>query len=152
MLNFLKRFLLCAILLGMSLSSFADETIVDAPGEAPVNGSSERYYSDRFIVEDIRVEGLQRIDVGTVYNDLPINVGDTFENSETIEVIRTLYATGNYSDIELAREGNTLIVMVEERPTIGSIDIRGNEDIDEEDLEEGLTFAGISEGNPYDPS
>ena len=141
MLNFLKRCSLFAVWLCVSIPSFADEST-----------AIQNYSNDRFVVEDIRVEGLQRIDVGTVYNDLPINIGDTFEPSESISVIRTLYATGNYSNIDLSREGNTLIVTVEERPTIGSINISGNEDIEAEDLEEGLNFAGISEGNPYDPS
>jgi outer membrane protein insertion porin family len=105
-----------------------------------------------FVVEDIRVEGLQRIDVGTVYNDLPIGVGDVFYPSESAEIIRELYATGYYSNIVLSHQGNTLIVSVEERPTIGVIEITGNEDIETEALEEGLHFAGITEGNPYDPS
>ncbi|MFA6038017.1 MAG: outer membrane protein assembly factor BamA [Legionellales bacterium] len=114
--------------------------------------SSIGFADDYFVIKDIKVEGLQRIDVGTVYNDLPVSVGDTLYMSETPEIIRELYATGNYSNISLAREGNTLVVTVEERPTIGRIEISGNEDIETEALEEGLEYAGITEGNPYDPS
>jgi outer membrane protein insertion porin family len=114
--------------------------------------ASRVFAEDSFIINNIEVEGIQRIDVGTVYNDLPVSVGDRLYMSETPEIIRELYATGNYSNIVLAREGNTLIVTVEERPTIGRIDIVGNEDIETEALEEGLRFAGITEGNPYDPS
>lgn len=114
--------------------------------------STISFAQDSFVVQNIRVEGLQRIDVGTVYNDLPISIGDTLYVDETPEIIRELYETGNFSNVVLSREGNTLIVTVQERPTIGSIEISGNEDIETEALEEGLHFAGITEGNPYDPS
>ncbi len=114
--------------------------------------SAAGFADDSFIIEDIQVEGLQRIDVGTVYNDLPVSIGDRLYYDETPEIIRELYATGYYSNIELYSENNILIVSVEERPTIGRIDITGNEDIETEALEEGLRFAGITEGNPYDPS
>lgn len=110
------------------------------------------FADESFVIENIKVEGIQRIDVGTVYNDLPVSEGDVLYMSETPEIIRELYATGNYSYIELLREGNDLIVIVEERPTIGRIDIVGNEDIETEALEEGLRYAGITEGHPYDPS
>jgi outer membrane protein insertion porin family len=129
MLN-IRRFFLFVILLAVSAASYADP----------------------FVIEDIRVEGLQRIDVGTVYNDLPISVGDTLYPADTVDIIRTLYATGYYTNINLEREGNTLVVSLEERPTIGSIEITGNEEIETEDLTEGLRFAGITEGDPYDPS
>lgn len=108
--------------------------------------------ANSFVIEDIEVEGLQRIDVGTVYNDLPIGVGDRLYYDETGEIIRELYETGYYSNIVLSQEDNTLVVSLQERPTIGSIDITGNEGIETEALEEGLRFAGITEGYPYDPS
>ncbi|MGA2655213.1 MAG: hypothetical protein ABSF18_04465, partial [Gammaproteobacteria bacterium] len=67
---------------------------------------SKVFADESFVIENIKVEGIQRIDVGTVYNDLPVSEGDTLYMSETPEIIRELYATGNYSYIELLREGN----------------------------------------------
>ncbi len=108
--------------------------------------------SSSFKVEKIEVEGLQRIDVGTVYNDLPIKVGDTFFPNESGEIIRALFKTGSYSDIKLARDGNTLIVIVKERPTIGRLDITGNKAIKTKDLLEGLRSAGLADGLTYVPA
>lgn len=108
--------------------------------------------ADTFIVKDIEVKGLERVDVGTVYNDLPIKVGDTFDTDEAPDVIRTLYRSGFFSDINLAREGNVLIVTVVERPSIGYIKVTGNNDIETEDLLEALSEVGIAEGRTYDPS
>ncbi len=108
--------------------------------------------SGSFKVDEIKVEGLQRVDVGTVYNDLPIKVGDTFFLSESGEVIRALFQTGYYSDVKLARDGNTLIVIVAERPTIGSLNISGNKAIKTKDLLEGLRSAGLADGLTYVPA
>lgn len=108
--------------------------------------------SGSFKIENIEVEGLQRVDVGTVYNDLPVRVGDTFFLNESGEIIRTLFQTGYYSDIKLARDGNTLIVMVTERPTIGQLEITGNNAIKTKDLLEGLRSAGLADGLTYVPA
>ncbi|MFI4954825.1 MAG: outer membrane protein assembly factor BamA [Gammaproteobacteria bacterium] len=108
--------------------------------------------ADTFVVNDIRVIGLERIDVGTVYNDLPVKVGDTFDTLETSDVIRTLYRTGFFSDINLSRDGDTLIVTVVERPAIGYIKVTGNNDIDTEELLTALKDVGIAEGQTFDPS
>ena len=109
-------------------------------------------WADTFVVKDIEVEGLERIDVGTVYNDLPIKVGDTFDTDETSDVIRTLYRSGFFSDITLARDGDVLVVKVTERPAIGYVRVTGNEDIETEDLLEALKNVGIAEGRTFDPS
>jgi len=109
-------------------------------------------FADTFVVKDIKVEGLERIDVGTVYNDLPIKVGDTFDTNEAPDVIRTLYRSGFFSDISLGREGDILVVNVVERPAIGYIKVSGNNDIETEDLLEALNNLGIAEGRTYDPS
>lgn len=109
-------------------------------------------FADTFVVKDIQVKGLERIDVGTVYNDLPVKVGDTFDTDEAPDVIRTLFRSGFFSDINLAREGNVLIVTVVERPAIGYIKVSGNNDIETEDLLEALSDVGIAEGRTYDPS
>lgn len=109
-------------------------------------------YADTFLVKHIEVVGLERIDVGTVYNEMPIAVGDEFSTDESEEVISALYKTGFFEDVYLGREDNTLIVYVLERPTIGKITITGNKDIKTEDLEKGLRSVGIGEGLAYDQS
>lgn len=104
---------------------------------------------ETFKVEDIRVEGLQRISAGTVFNYLPISVGDLFNEARSAEAIRELFKTGFFKDIRLERDGNTLVVIVVERPAIGSIVIKGNKDIGTDDLNKELKKIGLSEGEVY---
>ncbi|MFZ9968084.1 MAG: POTRA domain-containing protein, partial [Steroidobacteraceae bacterium] len=82
-----------------------------------------------FVVGDIRVEGLQRIAEGTVYNYLPVNIGDRLDARRQQEAIKALFSTGFFRDIELRRDGNTLVVVVLERPSIESFELKGNKDI-----------------------
>jgi outer membrane protein insertion porin family len=105
-----------------------------------------------FVVKDIRIEGLQRISEGTVYNYLPVNIGDHVTAQRERESIRSLYATGFFRDVELRREGDTLIVAVAERPSIESIDIKGNKDIKTEDLQKPLRNVGLAAGKTFDRS
>jgi len=90
--------------------------------------------ADAFIVRDIKVEGLQRISAGTVFNYLPLKVGDTADNRAVSKSIRELYKTGFFKDVRLEQEGHALIVFVIERPAIADIDFDGNKDIEEEEL------------------
>jgi len=101
---------------------------------------------ETFVVKDIRVEGLQRISPGTVFNYLPIKVGDTVTEQGAREAIRTLFKTGFFNDVRLERQGNILIVTVSERPSIAKLTIIGAKEISDEDLKEGLKETGISEG------
>jgi len=105
-----------------------------------------------FVVRDMRVEGLQRIAEGTVFNYLPINVGDRVDSIRIQESIRTLYGQGLFDDIEIRRDGNTLIVVVSERPSIESFEIEGNKDIKTEDLMESLRGVGLAKGRTFDRS
>jgi outer membrane protein insertion porin family len=105
-----------------------------------------------FVVRDMRVEGLQRIAEGTVFNYLPINVGDRVDRIRIQESIRTLYGQGLFDDIEIRRDGNTLIVVVSERPSIESFEIEGNKDIKTEDLMESLRGVGLATGRTFDRS
>lgn len=73
---------------------------------------------DTFVVEDIRLEGLQRISAGTVFNYLPVQVGDRINAERTAEAIRALFRTGFFNDVRIERDGNTLVVLVVERPSI----------------------------------
>jgi outer membrane protein insertion porin family len=105
-----------------------------------------------FVVGDIRVEGLQRVTEGTVFNYLPVNIGDTLSEQRVREAVRALYETGFFRDVEIRRDGSTLIVVVNERPTIESFEIKGNKDIKTEDLGKSLRNVGLSQGKTFDRS
>src|SRR5689334_5246846 len=105
-----------------------------------------------FTVSDIRVEGLQRVSEGTVYNYLPVNIGDTLNARRVREAIRALYNTGFFRDVQLRREGDTLVVVVLERPSIESFEITGNKDIKTEDLQKSLRNVGLTVGKTFDRS
>jgi outer membrane protein insertion porin family len=105
-----------------------------------------------FTVGDIRVEGLQRVSEGTVYNYLPVNIGDHLTAQRVREAIRALYATGFFRDVQLRRDGNTLVVVVLERPSIESFEITGNKDIKTEDLQKSLRNVGLATGKTFDRS
>lgn len=108
--------------------------------------------AEDFVIEDIRVQGLQRLTPGTVFNYLPVEVGDTFNEQVSIEAVRSLFKTGFFDDVTLEREGNVLVVVLKERPAIGSIEITGNKDIKTEDLMDGLKTVGFAEGRVFDQS
>lgn len=110
------------------------------------------YTAEEFVVRDMRVEGLQRISEGTVFNYLPINVGDTVGMQRIQEAIRALYDQGLFDDIEMRRDGNTLVVAVRERPSIELFTIEGNKDIKTEDLMESLRNVGLARGHTFDRS
>jgi outer membrane protein insertion porin family len=105
-----------------------------------------------FTVGDIRVEGLQRVSEGTVYNYLPVNIGDHLTPQRVREAIRALYATGFFRDVQLRRDGSTLTVVVLERPSIESFEITGNKDIKTEDLQKSLRGVGLATGKTFDRS
>lgn len=105
-----------------------------------------------FEVQDIRIEGLQRISVGTVFNYLPITVGETIDDARAAEAVRALFKTGFFSDVRLAREDNLLIVKVAESPAIANITISGNKDITTEQLTQALEQIGLAKGRVFDRS
>ncbi len=105
---------------------------------------------EEFIVEDIQVKGLQRISVGTVYNYLPINVGENFSLDNVAPAIKALFKTGFFKDISLERQGSTLIVNVVERPSIAKIIFEGNKDLSKDDLTKALKKIGLAEGKVFD--
>jgi len=105
-----------------------------------------------FTVGDIKIEGLQRISEGTVFNYLPVNIGDRFDPRRADEALRSLYATGFFRDVELRRDGGTLIVVVLERPSIESFTLEGNKDIKTEDLEKSLRNVGLARGKTFNQS
>ena len=104
---------------------------------------------DSFLVEDIQVRGLQRISAGTVYNYLPVNVGDKFSFNQAGSAIKALFKTGFFKDISLEREDSVLVVNVVERPTIAKIIFEGNKDLTTDDLTTALTKIGLAEGKVF---
>jgi len=104
---------------------------------------------DEFLISDIRIVGLQRVSVGSIFTSIPISVGDRIDSNDVIEITKALFLTEQFNDIQIGREGNALIILVEERPSIASIEIEGNKALKSEDLLEGLAGAGISEGQVY---
>ncbi|MEM8814830.1 MAG: outer membrane protein assembly factor BamA [Pseudomonadota bacterium] len=105
-----------------------------------------------FTVRDMRVEGLQRISEGTVFNYLPINIGDEVDKIRIRESIKSLYSQGLFDNIEMRRDGDALIIAVRERPSIESFEIDGNKDIKTEDLTESLRGVGLAKGRTFDRS
>ena len=124
-----------------------------APPE-PTGGSTSPALANLadFTVGDIRIEGLQRIAEGTVLNYLPVSIGDRLSRQKVDEALRALYQTGFFRDVELRREGNTLVVSVRERPSIESFEIKGNKDIKTEDLQKSLRNVGLAAGKTFDRS
>jgi len=106
--------------------------------------------ADPFIISDIRVDGLQRISEGTVYNYLPLDAGDELNGATTRSAIRELYRTGFFQDIAFGREGNILVITVRERPAIANVALSGNKAIKEEDLLRVMHDIGLSEGEVFD--
>ncbi len=115
-------------------------------------GWATQVVADGFRVEDIRVEGLQRITAGTVFNYLPIKPGDELVFDRTGDIVRALYKTGFFKDVRLEKVGNVLVVIVSERPAISEINFSGNKSIDSEALKEGLKDIGLAEGRTFERS
>lgn len=114
---------------------------------APLSVSAET-----FTVKDIRVEGLQRISAGTVFNYLPVQVGQAVNEDEAGNIVRALYKTGFFKDVKLEREGGVLVVHVQERPAIAKINISGNKEIEDDKLLQALKDIGLAEGRVFNQS
>ena len=108
--------------------------------------------ADSFKISDIRIEGLQRIAPGTVFNYMPVQIGDVVGDDVTAGVIRALYQTGFFSDVRVERDGTVLAVTVQERPAVAEIEITGNNEIKAEDLKKGLKDIGLAEGRVFNRS
>ena len=102
-----------------------------------------------FVIADIRVEGLQRISAGSVFGSIPYNVGDDIGIAEIRSIARSLFETENFDDVQIGRDGNVLVVVIKERPTIDSIEFEGNKAIKTEALLEGLEKSGLAEGQIF---
>ena len=134
----LSRAVTLAVALALGTAVCDAQTLTPDPGE--------------FTVGDIKVEGLQRIAEGTVYNYLPVSLGDRMTHQKVEESLRALYATGFFRDVELRHDGGTLVVAVRERPSIESFELKGNKDIKTEDLQKSLKNVGLATGKTFDRS
>jgi outer membrane protein insertion porin family len=103
-----------------------------------------------FVASDIRIDGLQRISAGTVFTYLPVEKGDRITTERVQQAIRALYKTGFFTDVQITRQGDILVITVKERPAISKIQIKGNKDLKTEDLLKGLKDIGLAEGEPFD--
>ncbi|HEX9452060.1 MAG TPA: outer membrane protein assembly factor BamA [Burkholderiales bacterium] len=103
-----------------------------------------------FQVKDIRVEGIQRTEAGTVFSYLPIKIGDTVNEDRVTAAVKALYATGFFKDVRLEADGNVLVVMIEERPAIAQVEITGSKEFDAKQLKEGLKQVGLAESRIFD--
>jgi outer membrane protein insertion porin family len=134
----------------------APETAAPAAGPPPAIPTPASALASQgqggFTVGDIRIEGLQRISEGTVFNYLPVNIGDHLDSQRIGEAMRALYTTGFFRDVELRRDGNTLLVVVVERPSISKFELKGNKDIKTEDLQKSLRNVGLATGKTFDRS
>jgi outer membrane protein insertion porin family len=105
-----------------------------------------------FLVKDIRVDGIQRTEAGTVFSYLPVKVGDTLTEERAAEAVISLYATGFFKDVRLEAEGNVLVVSVVERPAISQIDFVGEKEFDKDKLRDALKQIGLAQGRIFDRS
>ncbi len=103
-----------------------------------------------FVISDIRVEGLQRSDAGTIFASLPFRVGDTYNDEKGAAALRALFATGLYKDVRIEIESTVVVVIVEERAIIANVDFVGLKEFDKEVLLKSLREVGIGEGLPFD--
>ncbi len=102
------------------------------------------------VVKDIRVEGIQRTEAGTVFSYLPVKVGDTLDDERVAAAIKALYATGFFKDVRLESDNGVLVVVVQERPAIAQVDIVGSKEFSKEQLKDGLKMAGLAESKIFD--
>ena len=105
---------------------------------------------DPFTVRDIRVEGLQRVEPGTVFASLPVRVGETYNDDKGAAAIRALFGLGLFNDVRLEVQGDVLVVIVQERPTVAAVEFAGNKEFTNEVLQGVLRDAGLAAGRPYD--
>ena len=104
---------------------------------------------EEFLVSDIRIIGLQRVSTGSIFNVIPISVGDRIDSRKSYDIVKSLFSTEQFDDIQIGKDGNTLIITVVERPSISEIDISGNKALKTEQLIESLDGVGIKEGEVY---
>ncbi len=137
--------------MNMQLSQFQRSAL--AQTAAWVAGSLMAFNAlaaDPFNVRDIRVEGLQRIEPGTVFASIPLRVGDSYTDEKGAAAIRSLYALGLFKDVRIEVNGDVLVLIVEERPNIAQVEFIGTKEFDKDTLKKALKDIGLAEGRPFD--
>ncbi|GKT23122.1 outer membrane protein assembly factor BamA [Acidovorax sp. SUPP3334] len=117
---------------------------------AMVFAANAAWALEPFKVQDIRVEGLQRVEPGTIFASMPLRVGDDYNDEKGAAAIRALFALGLFKDVRLEASGNVLVVVVEERPTIADVDFAGAREFDKDTLKKAMRDVGLTEGRPFD--
>lgn len=117
---------------------------------AGVVAANAAWAVEPFTVRDIRVEGLQRVEPGTIFGSLPFRVGDGYNDDKGAAAIRALFGLGLFKDVRLEVSGEILVVVVEERPTVADVDFVGTKEFEKEALQKALREAGVSDGQPFD--
>jgi outer membrane protein insertion porin family len=136
----------------MHLSPFFPDArfVMIAAAASLIVASAPAWAVTPFVVQDIRVEGLQRVEPGTVFASLPVRVGDQYTEDKGAAAIRALFALGLFKDVRLETQGNVLVVWVEERPTVATVEFVGLKEFDKDVLTKALKEVGIAEGRPFD--
>lgn len=124
--------------------------LIKLAGIVPLLYAASVVAMEPFVVKDIRVDGIQRTEAGTVFSYLPVKVGDTLNDEQAAAAIRALFATGFFADVSLRAEKGVLVVIVRERPSIASVEINGVKDIPKDQLRDNLKFVGLAEGRIFD--
>src|SRR5690606_12098589 len=125
---------------GLTLTSIAASLLASLPAWAV----------DPFTLKDIRVEGLQRVEPGTVFASLPFRIGDQYNDDKGTSAIRSLFGLGLFSDVRLQVNDDVLVIIVEERPTVADVNFSGIKEFEEENLKKALRDVGLTDGRPYD--
>jgi outer membrane protein insertion porin family len=152
-----RRLLAIALASGLAAPAWSQQAVDPQAAFAPSPQSAvpepatpAQTGASSFTVNDIRIDGLQRIGAGTVFTYLPIERGDTVDSTRIGEAIRALYRTGFFENVQVGRQGDILVVTVTERPAINKLTLTGNKDIKTEDLTKGLQDIGLAEGETFD--
>ena len=130
------------------LSKFGRQTLIAVA--ASLLAMQSVWAIDPFTVRDIRVEGLQRVEPGTIFASLPVRVGETYNDEKGATAIRALFGLGLFKDVRLEVTGDVLVVIVEERPTVADVDFVGTKEFEKDALRKALREAGIADGQPFD--
>ncbi|MEQ1917210.1 MAG: POTRA domain-containing protein, partial [Gallionella sp.] len=115
-------------------------------------GLNDALAIEPFTVKAIRVEGIQRTEAGTVFSYLPVKVGDVMNDKQAEASIHALFATGFFKDVRLEAAGDDLVIIVQERPSIASIEINGVKDFPKDQLKDNMKYAGLAEARIFDKS
>ena len=131
-----------------TISSFSLKPLVLAA--SMMLTANAAWAAEPFVIKDIKVEGLQRVDAGTVFASIPMKVGDTYSDEQGATVIRSLFDLGLFHDVRIDVRGDHMVVVVQERPTINSVSVNPGKEFNKETLLGGLSRLGVSSGRPYD--